>query len=301
MNNLKHPIRFLMLSLLLVSATAQAGSKHDSVAIKTIPLNDGIYMLMGAGGNIGVSIGDDGTFIIDNQYAEMSGKITAAIKNLSGTPAKFMANTHWHGDHTGGNEHFGKQGVVIVAHENVRRSLSESKFMPLANKHKQASPKSALPVLTFQNEMSLHLNGDDIRLLHVANAHTDGDAIIYFTKANVIHAGDTFFNGLYPYIDVASNGSLAGMIAASNTILQLANDKTKIIPGHGPLANKKDLVVFRDMLIAVQKKIAALIRAGKSEAEVIAAKPTAEFDNQWGKGFLPANVWVKIIYGDMTK
>lgn len=301
MNILKRPIRFLSVSLILVATAVQGDSKFDNVAINTIPVNDGIYMLMGAGGNIGVSIGDDGTFIIDNQYAEMSGKITAAIKKLSGTPAKFMANTHWHGDHTGSNEHFGKQGVVIVAHENVRRSLSESKFLPLANKHKHASPKGALPVLTFQNEMSLHLNGDDIRLVHVANAHTDGDAIIHFTKANVIHAGDTFFNGLYPYIDVASNGSLAGMIAASNTILQLADEETKIIPGHGPLANKSDLIVYRDMLTTVEQKIGTLIRAGKNETEVIAAKPTAEFDRQWGKGFLPADVWIKIIYNDMTK
>ena len=286
---------------LLITAGANANDHWDSVEVKTVPISDGIYMLMGEGGNIGVSIGEDGTFAIDDQYEQMSAKITAAIKALSGESPKFLFNTHWHGDHAGGNEHFGKQGAIIVAHENVRESLKVEKSIKLFNMHKPPSPKEALPVVTFQREMSLHLNGDDIRMVHVANAHTDGDAIVHFTQANVIHAGDTFFNGFYPFIDVDSGGGIAGMIAACNTVLALANDKTKIMPGHGPLASKADLVAFRDMLVVAEKNIQALIAAGKNEADVIAAKPLAELDKEWGDGFIPSDVWVKIVYSGMVK
>jgi len=300
MKILKKTLGACLLPLVLAAGT-QANDHFDSVEVKAIPVTEGIYMLMGEGGNIGVSIGDDGTFAIDDQYAEMSSKITAAIKQLSGETPKFLVNTHWHGDHAGGNEHFGKHGSIIVAHENVRESLKVEKSIKLFNMHKPPSPKEALPVVTFQREMSLHLNGDDIRLLHVANAHTDGDAIVYFTKANVIHAGDTFFNGFYPFIDVDSGGGIAGMIAACDTVLALANDKTKIMPGHGPLATKADLVAFRDMLAKAQANIQALIDAGKNEAEIIAAKPLAELDKEWGDGFLPSDMWVKIVYSGMVK
>ncbi|MEZ0121411.1 MAG: MBL fold metallo-hydrolase [Candidatus Reddybacter sp.] len=286
---------------LALTANVQANDHWDSVEVKAIPVTEGVYMLMGEGGNIGVSIGADGTFAIDDQYAQMAPKITAAIKQLSGDTPKFLVNTHWHGDHAGGNEHFGKHGAIIVAHENVRDSLKVEKSIKLFNMHKPPSPKEALPVVTFQSEMSLHLNGDDIHLVHVANAHTDGDAFVFFTKANVIHAGDTFFNGFYPFIDVDSGGGIAGMIAACDKVLALANDKTKIMPGHGPLANKADLLAFRDMLAKAQANIQALIDAGKNEAEVIAAKPLAELDKEWGDGFLPSDVWVKIVYSGMVK
>ncbi|OUS10720.1 MBL fold metallo-hydrolase [Gammaproteobacteria bacterium 53_120_T64] len=300
MKILKKTLGACLLPLVLVAGT-QANDHFDSVEVKAIPVTEGIYMLMGEGGNIGVSIGADGTFAIDDQYAEMSSKITAAIKQLSGDTPKFLVNTHWHGDHAGGNEHFGKHGAIIVAHEHVRDSLKVEKSIKLFNMHKPPSPKAALPVVTFQREMSLHLNGDDIRLIHVANAHTDGDAIVYFNKANVIHAGDTFFNGFYPFIDVDSGGGIAGMIAACDTVLALANDKTKIMPGHGPLATKADLVAFRAMLAKAQANIQALIDAGKNEAEIIAAKPLAELDKEWGDGFLPSDVWLKIVYSGMVK
>ena len=300
MKLLKKTLAGCLLPLAFV-ASAQANDHFDSVEVKTIPVSEGIYMLMGEGGNIGVSIGEDGTFAIDDQFAGMASKITTAIKQLSGDTPKFLANTHWHGDHTGGNEHFGKHGSIIVAHENVRESLKVEKSIKLFNMHQPPAPKAALPVVTFQREMSLHLNGDDIRLVHVVDAHTDGDAIVYFTKANVIHTGDTFFNGFYPFIDVDSGGSIAGMIAACNTVLALANDKTKIMPGHGPLASKADLIVFRDMLEKAQANIQALIDAGKNEAEVILAKPVAEFDKDWGDGFILSDVWVKIVYSGMIK
>ncbi len=302
MKRLKKTLRACLLPLLITTTTTTNANDHwHSVEVKAVPVSDGIYMLMGEGGNIGVSIGEDGTFAIDDQYAQMSTKIAAAIQQLSGDLPKFLINTHWHGDHTGGNAHFGEQGAIIVAHENVRESLKVEKSIKLFNMHKPPSPKEALPVVTFQNEMSLHLNGDDIRLLHVANAHTDGDAIVHFTQANVIHAGDTFFNGFYPFIDVDSGGGIAGMIAACNTVIALANDQTKIMPGHGPLASKADLVAFRDMLVVAEKNIRALIIAGKNEADVVAAKPLAELDEEWGDGFIPTDMWVKIVYSGMVK
>ncbi len=284
---------------LLLSALAWSNDHWDSVQVTTVPVSDGLYMLMGEGGNVGVSVGEDGTFIIDDQYAQMTDKLSAAISDLSGTQPRFLVNTHWHGDHAGGNENFGNAGAVIVAHENVRNALLVEKSIPLFQMTKPPSPKAALPVLTFRDEMSLHLNGDDLRLFHVANAHTDGDAIVHFSKANVIHTGDVFFNGFYPFIDTHSGGSIAGMIAGSKAALELADDDTRIIPGHGPLANKADLQAYHDMLVLAESKIRALKNAGKSLDQVIAAKPTAALDAEWGDGFLTADVWVGIVFSGM--
>lgn len=295
-------IRTVSTFVALVFSMAAWSSNHwDSVEITTVPVADGLYMLMGEGGNVGVSVGVDGTFIIDDQYAEMTDKIGAAIKDVSGDKARFLINTHWHGDHSGGNENFGKAGAIIVAHENVRESLLVEKSIPLFNMVKPPSPKAALPVITFKDQMSLHLNGDDLHLYHVANAHTDGDAIVHFTKANVIHTGDVFFNGFYPFIDTGSGGSLAGMIAASEVVLKLADDKTRIMPGHGPLAGKAELQAYRDMLVRAEKSIRKLVEAGKTEDQVVAAKPTAALDANWGKGFLPPDMWVRIVYSGMKK
>ncbi len=288
-----------LLFLILGAPAAFAQQNFDEVQIETVPVADGVFMLVGSGGNIGLSVGEDGAFLIDDQYAPLTDKIRAAVTAQTDAPIRFVVNTHWHGDHTGGNEHMGQAGAIIVAHENVRKRMSTEQFLKAFNMRTPPSPPGALPVVTFTDAVTFHWNGDDIRVFHVAPAHTDGDAVIHFQKANVIHAGDTFFNGMYPFIDASSGGSLDGMIAAADRILDLADDETKIIPGHGPLANKADLITFRDMLATVRTRIRELIEAGKTRDEVVAAHPTADLDATWGKGFLQPDVWVGIVYDAM--
>lgn len=289
----------LLLGLLAGTVTATAGEHWDSVKIETVPVATGIYMLTGEGGNIGVSIGRDGTLIIDDQYAPLAAKIGDALETLDGGSPRFVINTHWHGDHAGGNEAFAGSGAIIVAHQRVRQALQEERSIPLFDMHKPPSPRAALPVVTFDEHLTLHWNDQDIDLRHAPAAHTDGDAIVHFRTADVLHMGDTFFNGFYPFIDVDSGGSIRGMIAAAEQGLALAGADTKIIPGHGPLANRADLVAYRDMLVAAEAAIGALRAAGKTPDEIVAARPTAELDAEWGDGFLAPDVWVRIVAGGM--
>jgi cyclase len=257
-------------------------------------------MLMGSGGNIGVSAGEDATFIVDDQFAPLTEKIKAAVATLTDKPIKFLLNTHWHFDHTGGNENFGQAGVVIVAQDNVRERMSVDAFMKRFNQKIPAAPKAALPVITFADLVTFHLNGDDIHAVHVENAHTDGDVIVHWVKANVMHMGDTFFNGMYPFIDLESKGSVSGVIDAVGTALGYMNESTKVIPGHGPLANKADLMAYRDMLVGVRKAVQRLIAQKKTREQAIAAKPTAPWDAKWGNGFMKADDFVGIVYESLT-
>ncbi len=279
-------------SLLVASSSAQ---NFDKAEIKTEKLSPTTYMMVGAGGNLGVSIGDDAVFVIDDQYAPMTPKITAAIKALTDKPVRFVLNTHWHGDHTGGNESLGKAGSLIVAHENVRRRLSTDQFIQLFKMQVPASPKVALPVVTFTSDVTFHLNGDGIFVFHVPKAHTDGDAIVHFRNSNVIHMGDTFFNGLYPFIDTSSGGAPDGVIAAADRALALADDKTRIIPGHGPVSTKADLKVYRDMLATVNGRVKAMMKEGKKLEDILAARPSAEFDDKWGKAFISPGRFIEML------
>ena len=256
-------------------------------------------MMTGEGGNLGLSIGKDAVFVIDDQFAPLTPKIKAAIAKLTKQPVKFVFNTHWHFDHTGGNENMGKAGALIVAHENVRKRLSVEGFIKFFGMKTKVEPKVALPVVTFTQDVTFHINGDEVHAFHVANAHTDGDSIVHFRNSDVIHMGDTFFNKMYPFIDTSSGGKVDGMIAAADRVLTIASNNTKIIPGHGPLANKADLKVYRDMLATVSARIKAQIKDGKSLGEVLAAKPTAEFDEAWGKGFLIPQKWVEMMYENL--
>lgn len=290
------------LALFYLSAAAHSQQDFSAVEIQTVAVADGLYMLIGSGGNIGLSVGDDGTFIIDSQYAPLTEKIQAAINAAGGGAVEFLVNTHWHGDHTGGNENFGRAGAVIMAHDNVKTRLSSEQVMAsLGGQVVPPSPAVARPVVTYPSRMTFHWNGNTINVFHASNAHTDGDSIVHFTNLNAIHAGDTFFNGGYPFIDVSSAGSIDGIIAAADAILSRSNADTKIIPGHGPLASRDDLRAYRDVVAQARQRIQALIDQGRSEDEVVAARPTAEWDEQWGSGFMNGETFTRLAYQSLTR
>ncbi len=275
------------------AAAASAQEDFSKVEIRTEKLADTVYMMTGSGGNLGVSVGEDAVFVIDDQFAPLTAKIQAAIANLTSKPVKFVLNTHWHFDHTGGNENLGKAGAIIVAHENVRKRLSTEGFIEFLGMKTKPEPKVALPVITFTRDLTFHLNGDELVVSHAPRAHTDGDSIVRFAKSNVVHMGDTFFNKLYPFIDTSSGGT--------DGVLKTVRDDTKIIPGHGPLASKADLKAYRDMLAAVSGNIRGQIKAGKTVEQVIASKPTAKYDEVWGKGFLAPEKFVEMVYKNLKK
>lgn len=279
-----------------LAAPATAQVDWDAATIETVHVADGIDMLVGPGGNIGVSSGPDGVFLIDDEYSQVNVKVLGAVAKISPDPIRFVINTHWHGDHTGGNESLGGSGSIIVAHEGVRKRMAAGQLIEAFGMDVPPAPAVALPVITFTDAVTFHLNGEEIHVFHVAPAHTDGDSVVHFEKADVIHTGDIFFNGIYPFIDTSSGGNIDGMIADSDRILELADETTKIIPGHGPLSNAKELKAYRDMLQTVRDRVAALKAAGKSADEAAAAKPTADLDEVWGKGFLPADLFVKLVY-----
>jgi len=258
-------------------------------------------MLKGAGGNLGVSVGKDGVFLIDSQFASLTYKIKVAIAKLSPAPVRFVVNTHWHGDHIGGNENFGKSGAIIVAQANVRVRMSTTQFDTMFNDTTLASPEGSLPVVTFAEAVTFHWNGQDMWVFHVPNAHTDGDAVIQFKQANVVHTGDVLFNGNYPFIDTSAGGSVKGTIAASDRILAAIDDNTKLIPGHGPLATKKDLKVYRDMLADISGKIETMLAKGNTPDQIKAAKPSAAYDAKWGNGFMKPDLFVDVLIQDLSR
>jgi len=290
---------------LLALAPAFAQQQDFSAArIETHQLTPNLFMLelIGEGaGNIALSTGTDGSVLVDTQFAPLNAKILAAVRAARGSDVKYVINTHWHGDHTGGNEPLGQAGAVIIAHDNVLARMSTEQFMAAFNQRVPPSPAAALPVVTFPSRTTFRLNGDVLQIVHVENAHTDGDSIVHFTNANVIHTGDTYMKDVYPFIDVSSNGSIDGFIASADAVLSRSDANTKIIPGHGALANKADMQRFHDMLVAVRGKIQALIDAGMSEDEVFAAGPTAEFDAAWGKGFMTPENFTRFSYQSLKK
>jgi glyoxylase-like metal-dependent hydrolase (beta-lactamase superfamily II) len=298
---MRHAVLVSTCLLLPAAAVPAAAQNQDfsKVEIKTEQLAPGVYMLTGAGGNIGLSVGDDAPFIVDDQFAPLTDKIVAAVRAVTDKPVRFVVNTHWHGDHTGGNENFGKAGAVIVAHDNVRKRMSTEQFNEVFKSTTPASPRAALPVVTFAQSVTLHLNGDAVEVTHVPPAHTDGDSIVHFTKANVIHMGDLFMNGFYPFIDVGSGGHVDGVVGAAEKALGMANDETKIIPGHGPLADKASLQAFRDMVATIRDRVSALVKEGKSLEEVQAAQPSKEFDAKWGGGFMKPDQFVGLVYASL--
>ncbi len=297
----KRIISGLAVSLAVVLlAAGRAGAQQDvsKVEVTSEKLGDGVWMLKGAGGNLGVSAGENGVVLIDDEFAPLTGKILAAIRTISPKPVRFLINTHVHGDHTGGNENLGKTGVLIFAHENVRKRMSAGQFSAFFRRTTPPSPRAALPVVTFTDSVTLHVNGDDIEAFHVPPAHTDGDTVIVFRKADVVQTGDLFFNGLYPFIDLESGGSVEGVVAAADRILALCDAKTRIIPGHGPAATAAELRAYRDMVAGSYAAVNKLVADGKTKDEVLAARPTAAWDEAWGKAFIKPEAWVSILWTD---
>jgi glyoxylase-like metal-dependent hydrolase (beta-lactamase superfamily II) len=299
-------VRLLCLLLSLAAFTPQPraqGTDWSKIEVQAQQLNASTWMLVGAGGNIGLSVGEDAVFVIDDQFAPMAPKIKAAVARITQRPVQFVLNTHFHYDHTGGNEAFGQDGALIVAHHNVRKRMSSEQLIALAGRisRQPPSPKVALPVVTVAGEISFHINGEEVHAFHVPRAHTDGDLIVHFRQGDIVHMGDTFFNGSYPFIDTSSGGSAEGLIAALDRVLAMAGDKTRIIPGHGPLATRADLQAWRDMLAGVIRRIQALRREGQTDAQIIAAKPAAEHDAQYGGGFIKPEQFVVMMLGAIPK
>lgn len=293
-------MKAVITAVLLLAAPAAAQQDLSKVEIRTENIAPGVDVLFGAGGNIGVSSGVDGVFIIDDQFSPLTAKIQAAIAKLSPKPVRFVFNTHWHGDHTGGNENFGTAGAVIVAHDNVRQRMSTDQFIAAFKSTVKASPAIALPVVTFADGVTFHLNGETIKVVHVPPAHTDGDSIVRFEKANAIHMGDNYFASSYPYIDLSSGGSVLGVIAAADTALTMGDAKTRYIPGHGPLTGREELKAYRAMISEIVAKVQTGIKAGQSLDAIKAAKPTAAYDAKWGGGFINPDNFVTIVHMSLT-
>ncbi len=291
----------VILASLAGISVVQADQRKNEVTIKTQIVREGIYMLTGKGGNIGLSSGVDGVFMIDDQFAPLTEKIKQAIKKISEQPVRFLLNTHWHPDHTGGNENFGSTGSVIIAQDNVRKRLSVDNFIELFGMEAPAATGAALPVITFNDAVTFYLNDDEISVFHVENAHTDGDSIVHFRNANVFHMGDTYFAGMYPFIDYDTGGSLEGCIAAIDKVLALTNEDTHIIPGHGPLSNKTELVEYRTMLATIGQRIQRMIDSGKSLEEIQKSQPARGFNATFGGGFIKSDSFVKMLYEGMKQ
>jgi glyoxylase-like metal-dependent hydrolase (beta-lactamase superfamily II) len=255
---------------------------------------------MGVGGNIAVSNGPDGVFIVDDDMPPIAAKIEAAVRSIQDEPVRMVFNTHWHFDHAGGNKHFGEQGALIVAHDNVRERMSSKQLSALFNTETKPSPDVALPVVTFDQSITFHLNGGTIRALHVPLGHTDGDAVLFFEEANIVHMGDLFFNRMYPVIDISAGGSARGMIAAITTILPMLNEDTVIIPGHGPVGDISDLKAFREMLTIVTNRIQLLVDEGKTLEETTALSPTINYDDTWAWQFMPPERFIRLIYDSVV-
>ena len=279
----------LALSFSLIALPAVAQRDMSKVEIKTTTVAGNIHMLEGQGGNIAVSTGPDGVLMVDDQFAPLAEKISAAIEKLDQGPIKFLLNTHWHGDHTGGNAHFGKK-ASIVAHTNVRKRLAD----------KSDTAKEALPVVTFEDSASVHINGEEVRLIYLGPGHTDGDSIIHFTKSGVFHMGDQFFNGRFPFVDLGSGGDVAGLLKNIEAALKLIPADAKIIPGHGALATKADLEKYRDMLIETTGLVKKAIAEGKTLADVKAAGVPEKY-KEWGSGFINASRWLEISFNSLSK
>ncbi len=291
----------ILLTSLAFMAFSSNGQDWESVEIKTTKVAGNVFMLEGRGGNIGVLVGEDGVMIVDNQYAPLADKIKAAIKALSPKSIKYVVNTHWHFDHAGGNVEFGKDGSIIIAHDNVRTRVSTDQFMAFQQNKVEASPKIAWPIVTFSDDLTYYFNEEEIMIHHAPPAHTDGDAVVYFKRANVIHMGDTFVRYGYPFVDISAGGSVNGMIANLNEVLTMINDDTKVIPGHGQLSTKSDIIEFRDVLTDIRDQVKKSIEKGKALDEILSSGITKKYDKKWDGAFIKTKDFLTFAYQDLVK
>ncbi|MEM7104246.1 MAG: MBL fold metallo-hydrolase [Bacteroidota bacterium] len=285
---------FILFILLFCSLDLKA--QWDTIQIKTISLTSDIHVLKGRGGNIGVFTGEDGVFMIDSQFGPLSEKILNAVRELSDAPVRFLFNTHWHGDHTGGNENIHDAGATVIAHENVYKRL-KAKEIKKADGTVENLPAGALPEITFDHQMYFHINGKTVRVIHFHDGgHTDGDAIVYFEADNILHMGDLFFESRYPYIDISSGGNVDDLISTLNQSLLLVNDDTRIIPGHGIITNRASLMTYRDMIHDVRNKVKAQVDAGKTLEEIQEMELSKAYDEKYGGGFIKKDRFITAIY-----
>jgi cyclase len=286
----------LILTCVVPHARAQGNIDFSKIEIQTVKISDGVFVLMGgpAQGNILALAGSDGLFLVDSMYGQMHQKIVDALRTISNQPIRFLVNTHLHGDHTGGNEAMARLGAVLISHENMRKEM--------AAQTTNQPPAGALPTLTYTDSLTLHFNGEDIYIFHPAPAHTDGDSIVYLRRANVMHVGDVPSSLRYPNIGVNDGGSVDGMMAAARQVMTIANRNTKIIPGHlGPVVGFKEINQQLEMFTAVRDRILAAIRAGNTEAQVVASKPTKDFDQGRMGGTITPDRFVSLVYTDLSR
>jgi cyclase len=282
------------------AATPPPPPDFSKVEIKTTDLGDNIYMLEGQGGNITVAVAKDGIIMVDGEFAPLHDKIKAAISTVSNQPIKYLINTHFHGDHTGGNAPFAKDGVTIVSEINVKNRLAAGTANGLTGAKTPPAAPDALPSKTYTKAYQIRLRGRVADLKHIENAHTDGDTYVWFKTANVLSTGDTFTNGRYPNIDFANGGNIKGMIAATDAYLKLTNAKSRIVPGHGPLADKAALTEYRAMLVTARDRMAKLVKEGKSEDDVVAAKPFADLDAKWAPTELASKNFIRVVWHSLA-
>ena len=293
------PVLLLLFALPFHERHRPQQPDYSKVQIKTTKVAGNVYMLEGSGGNIGVSVGDDGILIVDDQYAPLADKIKAALKTLSPGKLRFVLNTHWHGDHTGGNASFGPE-ATIVAHNNVRKRLSTEQRLEFFKVTTPPSPKEALPVITFDQSLTVHFNGEEIRAIHFPNGHTDGDSVIFFTASNVVHLGDDFFSGRFPFVDLDSGGSVEGLTKNIAELITKIPAGAKLIPGHGPISTIDDLKTYHRMLVETTAIVRQKIEAKKTLEQIKKEGLPAEWDS-WGTGFIKTDSWLEIVYRSLTK
>jgi glyoxylase-like metal-dependent hydrolase (beta-lactamase superfamily II) len=287
---------------ILASASFLFAQEKVDVRIGAEKLAENLYMLWDSSGtgNSVVLTGDDGVLLIDTKVEASIDKLLSKISQISTRPIRFAVLTHWHFDHAGGNEKIVQAGATIIAHENVRKQMGMAHDMKLLNAKVPPSKEIARPLMTYTKELVFHLNGEEVEVFHLEAGHTDGDSVIFFKNANVIHMGDLYFQGLYPFIGIYSGGSIDGMIKVIQQILPMIDEDTKVVPGHGSISNKTKLKEYVSMLMAVRDNVGKLLQQGKTMEEVVAAKPTQEFDKKWGKGFLNPDQFAGLVYMDLS-